>query len=375
MLFTNRILNYKINARKECGGDDMFEKNLKYYRLKKNMTKKKLADACGVTPMAISNYENGKRRPDMATIKKMAEALDVKVADFLAARNTDITIKHGEFRKQSTLTKGEQEYVREYVEEYFGRFFDAVDFLGGDPLPAPLSIGSITITGNVQTDANKLRKELGFSDSGPIGDIVGILENKGVLVLEMEIDNDKFSGMSGQVNRYPYVVINETMRPERKRTTIIHELAHLLFDWDIIPAGLTEEKYATIVAGAVLIPDKDIIRELGQKRTAITKDMILTCEEYGISTYLLVKRASQAGIISPNLEKNFYIKANKVNWKKNEPNMVEHYETPKLFEQLVYRAINEEGVSIQRGAELLHKTYQEVLGFCGLMGDSNAGTH
>ena len=53
----------------------MFEKNLKYYRLKKNMTKRALAEACGVTPMAITNYESGKRRPEMAIIKKMAEAL------------------------------------------------------------------------------------------------------------------------------------------------------------------------------------------------------------------------------------------------------------------------------------------------------------
>ena len=40
----------------------MFEKNLKYYRLKKNMSMKDLAEACGVTSMAISNYESGKRK-------------------------------------------------------------------------------------------------------------------------------------------------------------------------------------------------------------------------------------------------------------------------------------------------------------------------
>lgn len=353
----------------------MFNKNLKYYRLKKNMTKKRLADACGVTPMTISHYESGKRRPDMATIKKMAAALDVKVSDFLAARNANVTFQHGDFRKKSTLTKGEQEFVREYVEEYFGRFFDAVEFLGGNPLPAPLDVHSLEITGDEEVDAKALRKKIGFSDRGPIGDIVGSLENNGILILEMDVDNDKFSGMSGLVNNYPYVVINKRIRAERKRTTIVHELAHLLFNWNTIPQGLTEEKYATTIAGAFLISAEDIERELGTKRTAITKDMTLTCEEYGISTYLLVKRAYQAGIISSHVEKNFYIKANKVNWREREPNMAEHFEGPKLFEQLVYRAVNEEGISIQRGAELLQKPYQEVLGFCGLMEDSNARTH
>ena len=53
----------------------MFSKNLKYYRLKNNLTKAALASKVGVTPMAITNYENGDRRPDMPTIKALAKAL------------------------------------------------------------------------------------------------------------------------------------------------------------------------------------------------------------------------------------------------------------------------------------------------------------
>ena len=47
----------------------MISKNLKYYRLKQNMTKKELASLVNISPMAITNYENGKRRPDMKIIK------------------------------------------------------------------------------------------------------------------------------------------------------------------------------------------------------------------------------------------------------------------------------------------------------------------
>ena len=43
----------------------MISKNIKYYRLMKFMSKKELADAVNVTPMAISNYESGKRIPEM----------------------------------------------------------------------------------------------------------------------------------------------------------------------------------------------------------------------------------------------------------------------------------------------------------------------
>ena len=48
-------------------------------------------------------------------------------------------------------------------------------------------------------------------------------------------------------------------------------------------------------------------------------DMELICREYGISMYLLVKRAALCGIITGSIEKDFYIKAGKASWKKNKP--------------------------------------------------------
>ncbi len=344
----------------------MFEKNLKYYRLKKNMSMKDLAKACGVSSMAISNYESGKRKPDMETINKLAEALGIYVVDFLASRNASLSFKHCEFRKHSALTKAQQEYVQESVEEYFSRFFDAVECLGGNPLPDPPKCYTLNRSRDCEADAKRLRLYLGLQTEGPIDELISVLENKGIMVLELDIENDRFSGMNGFVNVYPYIVINGNMSPERKRTTILHELAHLMFIWDETKEK-ENEKEATAIAGATLISKKDLLRELGIRKTALTKDMILVCQEYGISMYLLVKRASLAGIISESLAKDFYIKANKANWRKAEPRRVRHIEKPLLFNQLVFRAVNEEGISIQRGAELLHIPVTEMEEFCGLV--------
>lgn len=345
----------------------MFSKNLKYYRLKKNMTKKELAKACQVTPMAISHYENGDRMPDMAIIKKLAEALDIHVVDFLTSRNTSLEFHHGEFRKTSTLTKGQQDFVREAVEEYFSRFFDAVECLGGNPLPDPIECHSLTISGNYEKDALILRTYLGFSNTGPIEDLYAALENQGILIFELNIDNSKFSGMNGTVNGYPYIVINANMNPERARTTIVHELAHLMFDWSSRNDEKANEKYATAIAGAFLITKTDLIRELGLSRSTATKDMVLTCEEYGISIYLLVVRAQQVGIMSEYAMTTFIVTANKAGYRAREPRRVRNVEHPTLFRQLVYRAVNEQDISVQRGAELLQVPRSEVEQYCGPM--------
>lgn len=83
----------------------MLGKNLKFYRLKKNMSKKALAEKCGISPMAITNYEKEARRPDMEIIKKLAEILEIGVADFIEARNETLVFKHEAFRKNKQYEK------------------------------------------------------------------------------------------------------------------------------------------------------------------------------------------------------------------------------------------------------------------------------
>lgn len=341
----------------------MFSKNLKYYRLKKNMTKKELASLVNVTPMAISYYENDERRPGMDVIKALAKALDVRVADFLSNRNQNLIFMHGEFRKGSKLPVSQQKYVREFVEEYMNRFYTIVDILGGEVLPEAPDCHRLCLSENAEEDAKILRKHLRISDAGPIGNLVELLENKGILICFFDAPSDAFSGMNGLVNARPYVVINKNMTPERIRSTIVHEMAHFIFEW---PENMEEkeiEERATAISGAFLFSKEDAKRELGLRRKSVTKDMELICKEYGISMYLLVKRAEICGIITAAAAKNFYIWAGQHGWKKNEPVRIEK-EEPMLFRQLVFRAVSENEITVQKGAELLKQSYESVADQC-----------
>ena len=55
-------------------------------RKEKNMTQQELADKIGVTDRAISNWENGRRLPDLSLIKVVASELDISVAELLNGR-------------------------------------------------------------------------------------------------------------------------------------------------------------------------------------------------------------------------------------------------------------------------------------------------
>lgn len=341
----------------------MFNKNLKYYRLQKNMSKKDLASAVGVTPMAVSYYESGERRPGMDVIKALASALDVKVSDFLRNRSENLMFTHGEFRKGNKLSVTQQEYIRESVEEYMSRFYTIVDILGGEVLPDAPACHGVSLSQDAGQDAKALRKYLRISESGPIGNLVELLENKGILVYFLDMGSDAFSGMNGLVNERPYIIINKAMSPERIRSTIVHEMAHFIFAWPEDMQGKDMEDYATAISGAFLLSEEDAKRELGIRRSAVTKDMALICREYGISMYLLVKRASLCGIITDSTAKDFYIKAGQHGWKRHEPVRIDQ-EEPTLFYQLVFRAVSENEISVQKGAELLKQPYDFVADQC-----------
>jgi len=58
-------------------------RNLKRIRSDKNMSQGDIARALGVDRGYISNIENGKRNPTLATIQKLANALGVSADELL----------------------------------------------------------------------------------------------------------------------------------------------------------------------------------------------------------------------------------------------------------------------------------------------------
>lgn len=344
----------------------MFSRNLRFYRLKSGMTKAELANRSGLTPMAITNYENGTRKPGMEIVKRLASVLNVSVSDFLTVWNENLVFDHGEFRKTASLPQTRQEYIRQSVEEYFCRFFTTLELLGGQVLPQAPECHVLPLTGNIEDDAISLRKHLDLVQAGPLANLTAIIENRGILVYQCNADC-RFSGMNGFVNARPYIVVNSNMSPERIRTAMVHELAHLMFQWKDDMDSKAVEEMATAISGAFLFPRQDAFRELGVCRKHISGDMALVCQEYGISMFLLTKRSQVLGIVSKEVARSFFMEASSKGWRTLEPSRIEP-ERAELLEQLVLRLIGEDEISIQKGAELLGTSYEYVASKCNIDG-------
>ncbi|MDR1254117.1 MAG: helix-turn-helix domain-containing protein [Oscillospiraceae bacterium] len=65
---------------------NIFAKNLREIRKKRNMTQAQLANKLGVCPSTVGMYEQGRREPDNETLKKICYMLSVSVDRILGLR-------------------------------------------------------------------------------------------------------------------------------------------------------------------------------------------------------------------------------------------------------------------------------------------------
>ena len=64
-----------------------FGERLKQAREKKGMTQQTLADRLFVTRQTVSRWENGVRYPDILTVRKLSEILEISLDDLLSQEN------------------------------------------------------------------------------------------------------------------------------------------------------------------------------------------------------------------------------------------------------------------------------------------------
>lgn len=343
----------------------MIEKNIRLFRLQKRLSIKRLSELADIPYRTLCEVEKGAKQPDMEMLERLAEVLQVGVIDFLNVRIPELVFQHGDFRKNARLSKMDQDYISEVVEEYASRFYTVPLILERDVLPEIPECRCITATGDCEVDAVALRRHLGFAPNGPVSRLYETLEQNGFLLVELEIDNPDFSGRSGFVNERPYIAFNAGMHEERRRSTIVHELYHLMFEGS---SSIEEnvEKNATAVSGAFLLSSSDLRSEFIDFKYKGSHNMEEICKKYGVSMYLLVKRAALIGAITKDDERSFYKYANAHHWHYNEPERIikEH---PKLLFELVLTAFKEEAINLKKAAELLHISYikfQDILSDC-----------
>lgn len=337
----------------------MIAQRIHQARLAAGLTLAALGGKVGVSHTAIQKYEKGLLTPSSAQLLNLAQACGVRTEYFF--RTHAVELVRLRFRKTSTFGRTAQDALTIRVAEQVEKRVELLDAFPALPLPAfapPAGLPRRVATPDtIETLSDRVRTawQLGMN---PIADLTGTLEGLGLLVIVVDEANPGFSGLTALARtddgrEYPVVAVSGRWPGDRQRFALAHELGHLLLAGRRVE-HLDEEAACDRFAGAFLAPRVAVRQLLGRQRHAIEwQELHGLKHEFGLSMAGWLQRAWHCGVISDATHLALHRRFSARGWRRLEPGEALPREQPRLFNQLVYRALAEHYISEAKAAELL----------------------
>ncbi|MFC1641064.1 helix-turn-helix domain-containing protein [Myxococcota bacterium] len=333
----------------------MLGERIRRARALSGLSLRELAERSGVSHTALNRYEHGDMTPTSPTLLALARATSVRVEYFL--RPDGPKLGAVEYRKRARLGKRTQERIEQMVLDKAERFAELIDLFPEPPVPPfevpgtlPAQVGTLDAVDQV---AQALRDAWRIGTDA-IADLRGLLESKGMLVLDVEVPaSEGFDGLCATVAPYVVAAIGGDWSGDRQRFTLAHELGHIVLGGRLA-SELDEEKACNRFAGAFLVPREAALLALGARRRSIEpRELAALKKEFGLSMAGWLYRARDLGIVSDDDCSAMFRLFSARGWRKAEPGPAILSERSHLFEQLVHRALAEDLIGESKAAELL----------------------
>lgn len=330
-------------------------------RIQKGLSLQEVADRVGVSKQMVNKYEKGDTMPSSEKLIAFSKLFEQKIDYFF--RKPEVQIGEINFRKKSKFSNKKinalKEEIRIQIENYV--YIENICNLNATFIN-PLANYKIESQASVVEAVELLRSEWNIGND-TIHNIIQLLEDKEVKVIEVEDDTNMFDGLATVVDdKYYVIVINKQMVIERKRFTLLHELGHLLLNINQIDEK-EQEKLCHKFASEMLLAQRNMLVEFGERRSSIALEELKNIQEkYGISISAIMIKAAELKIISQERLTSFY---KQLNFKAGLKQFVDQSrfkgsEASNRYENLVYRGVSEEFISLSKASALLNLPLEEL---------------
>lgn len=269
-----------------------------------------LADSIGVTRQSISKYERGIINPSPEVLQVISLKLKFPI-DFFYKREIGTTAASSSlFFRSNNIPKKVKvacKYQIKWTDEIKKQLGYYVDFLGVD-IPT-IDVDYEDLSGeDIEELALHVRKDWGLED-GPVDDLIGILENKGVIVSQFAAnDFCSFKGIdafSSWRDGTPYILYHSTQKSAvRTRFSILHELGHLIMHSSILEDDSVKKEVidfadmqADRFAAAFLLPATSFPNEV--RGTSLIYFEIIK-QKWKVALSTIIKRCETLDLLSDN---------------------------------------------------------------------------
>lgn len=299
-------------------------------RVARGLTQAELAGRSGISQAYLSKAEKGAVEMTGERLTRVAAALEYPVEFFAADPSESPAPTACAFpRKRNSLPTSADKRVRALLE--LTRM--QVEPLLDDATPAVRVprraageadwISPAEMAGEVRRQANM--------PSGPIPDLVGLLEKLGVIVVVRDLGNRRLDALGQWPDGHrPLILVNSTAPADRRRFTTAHEMGHAVLHVAPTP---DQEMEADQFAAELLMPAHDGHRALNDV------DLLKLAQlkaQWGMSMASLLRRAHNLGRINDYRYRQLNIELSGAGYRTNEPVALQH-EMPRLLPQVIDR--------------------------------------
>lgn len=318
------------------------------------LRKNDLARAVGVSATAISQWENGQRKPDRETIFKLATCLNIPARFFSRdAAPTDLQASNAHFRSlrnTSQMTRNRAATYAYLVADVVTELEQLLVLPEVDVPKYPL-IPTVRQPGMPEIAAQTLRKHWNLG-MGPIPNVIRCVEAAGVVIVFGPSDLAGVDAFSTVESPRPIIVLNPCKDDYyRQRFDVAHELGHLVMHPDAEPGNKEAEMQANRFASEFLVPAKSVRGRLPSRMGGKDWASLWSLkEEWGVSVQALLYRARDCGALSPTSYRNAMITLSKRGQKIKEPGAIRKREETSLLPTAI-EILSSEGYPVEEIAD------------------------
>lgn len=342
-------------------------------RERRAMTKKAVAEEIGVSTNTVLRYESGEIEPSPENLEKLAAALNFPEEFFLGGDVDMPLMSNASFR--GLASKTEKVMKAALQSGTLSYIFD--DWVSDRYNRAEVHLPEYPAEMDPQVAAKLLREEwrLGYK---PIGNMVHLMEAKGIRVFSLAENNKDVDAFSVWRDDIPYVFLNRFKSAERSRFDAAHELAHLCLHKHGGAAAEKKnspiERDANAFAGAFLMPEDDV-RSIVKSHIYSVDDLLPYKKRWRVAAVALAYRLFELGIIPKSRSNSFYVDMSRRGWLKNEPEGIAREQSSvwqQVFDDLRTKGVSKFDISRETGLPL-REIEDSVFGLANMISIDGTG--
>lgn len=246
-------------------------------RRRRGLSKTELARTVDLTTRSLYDFETGRAEPGMESLDALAEALKFPREFFFRSSVPTPSFTAASFRSLKSMTAGQRDAALSAGALAFelSQWIDATF-----ELPAP-DVPSVRDQ-EPEAAAMMVRAHWQIGER-PIGNLIHLLESKGVRVYSLAEQGKTLDAFSLWHRNLPFVFLNTNKTAEHSRMDAAHELGHLVLHRHGGPQGRDVEKDAQAFASAFLMPSHSVL-SVAKRFTAPTMAHLVQLKKnWGVS--------------------------------------------------------------------------------------------